>query len=85
MRSRNGLETFSLVGDGNARAVGRGATRRQQANAALIRHRQKAIPANIERASYRIWSQYIAWRLEWENQILRYRDGNSDERTDDNG
>lgn len=81
--TRSGSEIFSLVGDGNARAVGRGATRRQVANAALIRHRQKPHPRNVLSASTEVWLKYLAWRLEWENSILRYRDGNNDGKDND--
>lgn len=69
----NGLRVFSLVGDGQ----GRRATRRDRANAALTRHRQKPTPAVIEGASYDVWAKWLAWQLEWENAIYRYRDGNT--------
>lgn len=67
--------SFSLVGDGLAPIGGR-ATRRERANAALIRHRQRPIPANIQRGTFKVWEAYVAWRLEWENAIYNYRDGN---------
>lgn len=82
MRTRRGLETFDLVGNGK---VTRRATRRERANAALIRHRQRPIPRNIQGAVYEVWCQYIAWRLEWENAIYRYRDGNNNGKDNDNG
>jgi hypothetical protein len=80
MRSGPGLQTFSLVGSSTPT---RRATRRERANAALIRHRQKAMPKPIQGASYEIWTKWITWQLEWENAIYRYRDGNNG-KDDDN-
>jgi hypothetical protein len=45
-------------------------------NAALIRHRQKVIPPNVTGGNLNVWMRYLAWQLERENAILRYRDGN---------
>jgi hypothetical protein len=75
----SGVPVFSLVHG----KVPRRATRRERGNAALIRHRQKEIPPTIQRASYEVWAKYIAWQLEWENAIYRYRDGNNGKDNDD--
>jgi hypothetical protein len=31
----------------------------------------------------KIWAKYVAWQLEWENAIYRYRDGNNGKDNDD--
>lgn len=82
MASRYGAEVFSLVGSGTP-PQGRRATPRLRANAALIRHRQKLIPKAIQGARLEVWMKWQAWQLEWENAILRYRDGNNDGKDND--
>lgn len=75
MPTRHGPQVFSLTGNGAHR--GDGMTRRQRANAALIRHRQKRMPECVAKGEFKVWEQYTIWQLEWENAILRYRDGNN--------
>jgi hypothetical protein len=73
LNSKHGGQVFDLTGPGTPRPA---ATRRQQADAALIRHRQKVIPPNVTGGNLNVWMRYLAWQLERENAILRYRDGN---------
>lgn len=76
-RTRNGFTVFSLVGDGLWSNTGR-ATRRERANAALIRHRQRRYP-NMDTCTTAVWEGIVAWRLAWENEIYSYRDGNAND------
>lgn len=71
----SGLPTFSLVGDGK---VPRRATRRERGNAALIRHRQRE-QRELSSGTHEVWLGLMKWRIAWENEILRYRDGNNGE------
>lgn len=78
--TRTGFEVFSLVGNGN---VPRRATRRERANAALIRHRQRRYPNMDTCHNQQVWADILGWRLSWENEIYSYRDGNRRKDNDD--
>lgn len=85
MRYNSGLKVFDLTGNGarpmcsqtDESSGGKAgcATRRERANAALIRHRQRHDPI-FNKATLEVWEKLLAWKLGWEHSILRYRDGN---------
>lgn len=81
--------THTQSGETGSSLAGRATRRerRERGDAALRRARARYERARVVLAcTYpRDWERCLTWQLAWENEILRYRDGNNndDERTDD--